>query len=78
MARKYGSGEEGDTRIVLNKEEEIRKLEYAKREITRQLEANMKKYAKALAASGREKRDLTKRAGGKLGRAENDFKGIKK
>ncbi len=77
MSRKYGKGEERDTRIVLDKEEEIRKLEYARLQVVKQIEENMRDYAKILYASRSEKKRLAKRAGGRVGRAKNDFKDIK-
>ena len=76
--KKYGNGSEGDTRIVLSQEEEIRKLEIARLQITKQLEDNMKEYAKIIDASKSEKKRLGEHSGGKLGRAGNDFSGIKK
>lgn len=70
-------GDEGDTRIVLNKEEEIRKLEHARMDVVRQLEERINEYAELLAVSKSDKKVLTERKSGKVGKAANDFKGIK-
>ncbi len=78
FGKKYGNGTERDTRIVLNQEADIARLEYARCEIIRQLEENMKEYAKILDAPKSEKKRLAKHSGGKLGRAKNDFSGFKK
>ncbi len=76
--KKYGNGNEGDTRIVLSQEEEIRKLEIARLQIIKQIEDNMKEYAKIVDAPRAEKKRLAKHSGGKVGRADNDFLKIKK
>ena len=71
------NGNECDTRIVLKKEEEIRKLEYARQDVIRELERKMKEYADIVAASKSEKKLLTEREGGEVGKAANDFKDFK-